>query len=371
MGQRVVIVGGGYGGVALATALDDVADVVLVEPKDAFVHSAAALRAVVDPAWSDRVFLPYDRLLTRGRVVQDRARLIAPGRVHLTSDEVIEADHVVLATGTGYPFPAKFFESSTDAAQTRLARLRSDLAACRRVLVVGAGAVGLELTGELTSAFGELEVVVVERTDDLLPGDHLPELRDELRAQLAQRRVRFVFGAPLGSLPPQDVGVAEPFAVRTLASELVKADMWFRCYGSRPATDHLDAALQVGMHHDGTVPVDAHLRLVGQEAVWAIGDVTDVPESKRATAARAHAAVVARNIRDVLEGHEPTATYAPAPELIVLPLGPTGGASQVAGPDGTRTVLGAQETSRIKGADLYSGSMAELFGLEAPAQPAS
>lgn len=364
MGQRVVIVGGGYGGVALAKALDDVADVVLVEPKDAFVHSAAALRAVVDPAWADRVFLPYDRLLSRGRVVQDRARLVAPGRVHLTSDAVLEADHVVLATGTGYPFPAKFFESSAAAARTRLARLRADLAACRRVLVVGAGAVGLELTGELTSAFPDLEVVVVERTDDLLPGDHLPELREALRAQLAERQVRFVFGAPLGSLPPQDVGVAGAFTVHTLAGEEIEADLWFRCYGSRPATDHLDAELQVGMHHDGTVPVDAHLRLVGQDSVWAVGDVTDVPESKRATAARAHAAVVARNIRDAIEGHEPTATYSPAPELIVLPLGPTGGASQVAAQDGSRTVLGAEETSRIKGADLFAGSMAELFGLD-------
>src|SRR5262245_8620815 len=44
-GRTVVVVGGGYAGVHVAHSLDDVADVVLVEPKDAFVHNVAALRA--------------------------------------------------------------------------------------------------------------------------------------------------------------------------------------------------------------------------------------------------------------------------------------------------------------------------------------
>jgi len=42
-----VVIGGGYGGVTTAKELDDVADIVLVEPKDAFVHNVAALRALV------------------------------------------------------------------------------------------------------------------------------------------------------------------------------------------------------------------------------------------------------------------------------------------------------------------------------------
>lgn len=42
-----MVIGGGYGGVTTAKELDDVADIVLVEPKDAFVHNVAALRALV------------------------------------------------------------------------------------------------------------------------------------------------------------------------------------------------------------------------------------------------------------------------------------------------------------------------------------
>ncbi|SIA34407.1 Uncharacterised protein [Mycobacteroides abscessus subsp. abscessus] len=45
---RVAVIGGGYGGVTVAKGLDPIADVVLIEQKDQFVHHAAALRAAVD-----------------------------------------------------------------------------------------------------------------------------------------------------------------------------------------------------------------------------------------------------------------------------------------------------------------------------------
>jgi NADH dehydrogenase FAD-containing subunit len=44
----VAVVGGGYGGIAAAKALDASADVVLVEPRDMFMHNVAALRALLN-----------------------------------------------------------------------------------------------------------------------------------------------------------------------------------------------------------------------------------------------------------------------------------------------------------------------------------
>src|ERR1700734_1480229 len=96
----VVVIGGGYGGINVAKSLDDVASVVLVEPKDAFVHNVAALRALADPSWLPRIYLPYDKLLGHGRVVRDRAAKVDTGRVTLASGEEIRADYIVLATGS-------------------------------------------------------------------------------------------------------------------------------------------------------------------------------------------------------------------------------------------------------------------------------
>src|SRR5882724_692494 len=100
----VVVIGGGYGGVGVARALDTDVDVVLVEPKDTFVHNIGALRALVEPEFLPKIFLPYDQLLANGRVVRDRAVDVSPSRVLLASGDVINADYVVLATGSTYPF---------------------------------------------------------------------------------------------------------------------------------------------------------------------------------------------------------------------------------------------------------------------------
>jgi NADH dehydrogenase FAD-containing subunit len=45
MARTVAVIGGGYGGSAVATALDAEAGVVLIGPRDAFVNAAASLRA--------------------------------------------------------------------------------------------------------------------------------------------------------------------------------------------------------------------------------------------------------------------------------------------------------------------------------------
>ena len=66
---RVTIIGGGYGGIAVAKALDDACEVALVEQKDTFVNHAAALRATVD-----REALPALRRTSETRTRRARHR---------------------------------------------------------------------------------------------------------------------------------------------------------------------------------------------------------------------------------------------------------------------------------------------------------
>ena len=70
-----MVIGGGYGGVNVAKALDEVADVTLVEPKDAFFHNVAALRGLVDPSFLPTIFIPYAGLLATGG-----SSMIGPGK---------------------------------------------------------------------------------------------------------------------------------------------------------------------------------------------------------------------------------------------------------------------------------------------------
>jgi apoptosis-inducing factor 2 len=96
--------------------------VTLVDPTEAFVHNVAAWRALVEPEWLDRIFLPYEHLLADGRFLRDRAVAVDGRRVTLGSGDVLEPDYLVLATGSSYPFPAKTEEPMSRARGRACAR---------------------------------------------------------------------------------------------------------------------------------------------------------------------------------------------------------------------------------------------------------
>ena len=141
--KRIVIVGGGYAGTVLARTLDPVAEVVLIEPKEAFIHNVAAIRAVVDPAWLNKLILPYGRLLKRGRVLRDRVAAIEGVAVHLASGGVLEGDILVVATGSSYAQPFKASGDSVADFRAVLLETHAKLKAARSIAIVGAGAVGV------------------------------------------------------------------------------------------------------------------------------------------------------------------------------------------------------------------------------------
>ena len=165
---RVAVIGGGYGGVTVAKGLDPLADVILIEQKDQFVHHAAALRAAVDNVWEHAIFMPYTNLLSRGQVVHGTVSRVDGTTVHVFGREPIEADYVVFATGSTYPFPAKYSSYRSSVAKARLEQLHENLGRARSVMIVGGGTVGIELTGELASAFPGLDITIVEASDRIL-----------------------------------------------------------------------------------------------------------------------------------------------------------------------------------------------------------
>ncbi len=365
----VVIIGGGYGGINVARQLDDVASVVLVEPKDAFVHNVAALRALVDPAWLPRIYLPYGGLLSHGRVAADRAVKVDAGRVVLASGEELPADYLVLATGSSYPFPAKSDVDRTADAHEKTLGTHAALAAAARVLLVGAGAVGIELAGEIKAVWPSKQVTLVDVAGDVLGGPFRADLKAELRRQLAALGVQVLLGSPLRAAPPTEPGELRTFTVATQAGTGVTADIWFRCYGVLPVSDYLAGGLAAARGADGHIEVTPTLQVTGQDRVFALGDVSTA-DRKVAGAASRQAAIVAANIRALIEaGPDATAAGAGAPELsryeaappgIVVPIGPEGGSGQR---PGSGELLPPEMVAQLKGRDMMVARYAEMLGV--------
>lgn len=360
MKPTVAVIGGGYGGTSVAKALDDVADVVLIERRDRFVHNIGALRGLVSPDWLPQIFLPYDKLLSHGSVIQDRATRVEQNRVTLASGKVIDADYIVLATGSSYPFPAK---SDVDDLATALGKYRSvhnAVADAPSVLLLGAGPVGIELAGEITSAWPDKQVTVLDPAEQILTGDYRPELRQSILDQLRERGVRLVLGKSLSTAPPTEPGTLGAFTATTTDGESLSADLWLRCFGVTPVTDYLDEGLAAARTARGLLSVTPELRLSGQETVFVVGDIADTDEPRMGGRAREHGKAVAANITALITGVGELVAYEPAPSFILVPLGPDGGATQLPGQD---DIGGPDITSQYKGSDMMVGQFAEDFGL--------
>ncbi|NUR85839.1 MAG: FAD-dependent oxidoreductase, partial [Nonomuraea sp.] len=139
----------------------------------------------------------------------------------------------------------------------------------------------------------------------------------------------------------------------TTAGTEITADIWFNAYGVTPNTAYLGGG-------DRHLEVTPELRLPGSRNVFAIGDITAIPELKMARLAQFHAEVAAANITALIEGRDELTRYEPTPDAIVLPLGPAGGVSYA--PEAG--VLGADVTADIKGG-LYLDMYLQLLGAEA------
>jgi NADH dehydrogenase FAD-containing subunit len=359
--SSVVVLGGGYGGIRAAKALDDVADVTLVDPTEAFVHNVAAWRALVEPSWLERIFFPYEHLLAEGRFIRDRAVAVDGRRVVLASGEVLEPDYLVLATGSAYPFPAKTEEPDIASARARHRAAHEALLAAGRALIVGAGPSGLELAGEIKAFFPDKHVTIADVSEDILVGPYDQALRDELRRQLDALGVELRLGAALGELPSVPPATLGAIVVATADGDDLAADIWFRAFGVRAHSEYLTRGALADRRDDrGYVRVDEHLRVVGETQIFALGDLADADRDMAGIAGR-QAAVVAANLRTLITGTGELTSYQKLPPMIAIPLGPEGGAGLLG-----NGIADAATIADLKGRHMGTDNLAALFDAAQP-----
>lgn len=363
---RVVIVGGGIGGVAAARHLDgqlggrtDI-DATLVSRDNFFLltpllfeacSGVLELRHCAQPI---RPCLRHVRFL-EGTVTevdverQSVSVLLADGALH-----ELPYDHVVVALGATTNMKvipgskhARTFKTVADALLLRnhliecLERAYVETDAQKReelltIVVVGGGLVGVELLGEL-SAFVEAELRYypgIERNELRFhlfeAGDRLlPESKPAL-AEYAARVLRSR-GAELHTSAPVE-GI-EPDAVRWKEG-VINAGTIVLAPGIVP--NAIAAAMHVEHDRHGRIATDATLRSVSHPNVWAFGDcaATPAPGGGIYPALAQHAVraarVVARNVGAVVARRTPKPfVYEPLGTMAAF--GHTRAAAQVRG----------------------------------------
>ncbi len=361
--KRVLIVGGGYAGTMVARALDGIAEVRLIEPRDRFVHNVAAIRAVVEPSLLDRLIIPYDRLLQRGSVIQGLAAEVGEGRVTLEGGETVEGDIVVTATGSTYARPFKPQSASGEMFAKESRAAHEALRAAGSVAIVGGGAVGVELAGEITAAHPGKSVTLFASSPGLLPG-YSARLSAALAEQLDAQGVSLRLGVRVEGLEIADRPFAGAF---TAGGQTIEADLIFPAIGARPVAPPIAGA---SYGASGRLLVDRWLRPVGQRRVFALGDAAETGDFMTIVAITRQAPWLVKTLKTVLAGRpvETLAAYRPWPvPAILVPLGPNSGASLLPIARHGLTV-GRRATASLKGRDLFIPRYRKDFGYGAAAR---
>ena len=207
---------------------------------------------------------------------QGLGRIAAPGKVEVKADgksETIEGKAIVIATGSdvarlrGIEIDEKRIVSSTGALV--LDRVPE------RLLVVGAGVIGLEL-GSVWRRLGS-QVIVVEFLDRILPGmDN--EVCRQFQRLLEKQGITFKLSSKVTGVESSGKKLTvsvEPAAGG--AAEAIEADVVLVSIGRVPFTEGLGLE-DVGVAKDnkGRVVVDAHFA-TNVPGIYAIGDVIAGP----------------------------------------------------------------------------------------------
>ena len=199
-------------------------------------------------------------------------KITGPGEVSVDGTSH-KAKSVVIATGSevtplkGVTIDEKAIVSSTGAL------VLPEIP--KRLVVIGAGVIGLEL-GSVYARLGS-EVTVLEFLEQITPGMDL-ELCKTLQKLLTKQGLKIVLGAAVQSADPTDGGVRVTYKLRKDDSDAsLDADVVLVATGRRPYTEGLGLdALGIAVSPRGQIEVDARWQ-TSVPGIYAIGDAIAGP----------------------------------------------------------------------------------------------
>lgn len=203
--------------------------------------------------------------------ISGAGKVVSAGTIEIEGGETVKAKNLILASGS-YARSLPFIEIDGKAFITSdHALVLDDIPGS--VVVIGAGAVGLEFAS-VYSSFGA-EVTVVEALPRMAPGED-EEVSKELTRHFTKRGIKCFAGAKVQKTRTVDGRAEVTFEASDGKAQSVVADRCLVAVGRGPISEGLGYE-EIGVKLErGYVVTDANCK-TGVEGVWAIGDLITQP----------------------------------------------------------------------------------------------
>lgn len=330
---KIVILGGGFGGIFTALEIGGAADVTLVNDADHFIFTPMLYEYLSGEVEAWHIAPKYSELLDDSvRLVQSAATGVdlKSQTVSLANHQTLNYDMLVLALGgiTNYvgvegaqenSLPFRKLEHADNLRARMVAaldRIPPDMAPqdVRRELtfaVVGAGASGCELSTKMADllydAFkrralqGEPRVLVIEMSDRVVPGMG-DQIREFVEDALHKSRVEVHTETRVVKVEKDGITFEHEGNQEHLKTAAV---VWLGGVKMNPVIEHLDAEKS----KRGLLVVQPTLQLSQHVNVFALGDIAFYPDASPTLAGTAQlafqqASLAGNNVKAYLEGRE-------------------------------------------------------------------
>ncbi len=316
--KEIVIIGSGYGGIELYKELDKFklnnVNITLISKTNYFYHNIASLRAIVETKKAEDICLKLDRLIKGNNrqfihaevvSIDEKSSIVTFERIETNQNDSIKFDYLVLALGSAYasPFHSSEYDRSN---QIDLIKDYNDkIKSANKILIVGGGAVGVELAGELKTDFPNKKVTILTSSNKLLPSMSESFSTKALNI-LNEKNAEIIFNDKINL---KNIENFQTNKIKTENGKEIEFDAYFICIGVVPNTDWLKTSMPGSLDDRGFIRIKDTFQLESNPNVFALGDCCNLNESKLAYITEGHASIVAINIKKLIKDNQNLKKY--------------------------------------------------------------
>jgi NADPH-dependent 2,4-dienoyl-CoA reductase/sulfur reductase-like enzyme len=222
----------------------------------------------------DQNIMPVDNMMAKAGVESIVGEVISINKenktVELVGGETIKYDKLMLATGS-VPIKPKWLTGvdkdnvfTIPKDKVYLAGMKEKLSSCKKVVVIGAGFIGVEFSDELAKRGHE--VTLVEKLPEILSLAFDEELSGRIEELLKSRGVKVITGNGISEI----LGEEKVKAVKLENGEVLESDAVVLSMGYKPNAD-LARKAGICVNESGFIVVDEYMR-THEKDIFAIGD---------------------------------------------------------------------------------------------------
>ncbi len=222
----------------------------------------------------DKNIMPVDNMMAKAGVESIVGEVISINKenktVELAGGETIKYDKLMIATGSMPIKPKWLTGADRDNVFTipkdkvYLEGMKEKLDSCKKVVVIGAGFIGVEFSDELAKRGHE--VTLVEKLPEILSLAFDEELSGRIEELLKSRGVKVITGNGISEI----LGDEKVKAVKLENGEVLESDAVVLSIGYKPNSD-LARQAGISVDENGFIAVDEYMR-THEKDIFAIGD---------------------------------------------------------------------------------------------------